>query len=55
MVNALHLHTRRATAWVKNHVVGGRQLLDNALAVEHRFVEDIVCGMDEAGLRLELK
>jgi hypothetical protein len=48
-----HLHTRRARAWVDDHVAGDRQFLGDALAVEHRFVEDIDCGMHEAKLRLD--
>ena len=52
-VYLLHLHTRRAAGWVKDHVSDDRQYFGNALAVEHRFIEDIVRGMGEDGLRVE--
>ena len=50
----LHLQTLAAFAWVEDHVVGERQFLGDALAVEHRYVADIVAGMLEGGLELEV-
>jgi hypothetical protein len=48
----LHLHTRRATTWVDDHIIGDRQFVGHALAVEHRFVGDIAEGMTRDGLEV---
>jgi hypothetical protein len=41
-----------ASDWVAGWVCGERQLLGNALAVEHRYARDLAQAMAEDGLRI---
>ena len=42
--------TAEAKQWIDEHVSGESQWFGKALVVEHRFAEDLACGMLEAGL-----
>ena len=46
----VHPLTEPALAWLTEHVSEDSQWFGNALAVEHRFVADLVAGMRDAGL-----
>jgi hypothetical protein len=52
-VYLLILHTAIAREWVDAHVSSDRQMLGAALAVEHRFVGDILEGMQQDGLSVD--
>lgn len=45
-----HLHTEAARAWVAEHVSEERTMFGDALAVEHRYAEDLAAGMVSDGL-----
>ena len=51
-VYLLHLHSREARDWVEQNVRGERQMLGQGLAVEHRYVLDVVLGMRADGLEV---
>lgn len=44
--------TQAASDWIEENVSEDRQYFGNALAVEHRFVGDIIAGMLSAGLEI---
>ncbi len=46
----LHAHTRRAHAWLNEHLSEDAQWLGDAVAVEPRYVQDIVAGAQRDGL-----
>jgi hypothetical protein len=50
----LRLHTLDAREWVDENVIGEQTMLADGLAVEHRYIADLVEGMTRDGLRLEL-
>lgn len=53
-VVAFEVRTERAREWVAEHVqLESWQWIGTAFAVEHRFAEDLIEGMSEAGLILE--
>ena len=41
-----------ARAWLQENVQADSQWICGALAVEHRFIGDLLGGMNEAGLRM---
>jgi len=46
-----HLETRRACDWVNVNVGGdGAMYHGNALCVEPRYAQGLICGMEEGGL-----
>jgi hypothetical protein len=49
-----HLLSTPARDWVAEHVSGERQLLGDALAVEHRYAGDLADGMVSDGLCVRL-
>ena len=51
-VYLLHLHTPEARDWVEEHIAGERQMLGEGLAVEHRYVLDVVLEMRADGLEV---
>ena len=51
-VYLLHLHSIEAREWVEEHVSGERQMLGTGVAVEHRYVLDVVLGMRTDGLEV---
>jgi hypothetical protein len=53
-VYLFHLLTAVAREWFAEHVSGERQLLGDALAVEHRYVVDVAAGMAGDGLLVRL-
>ncbi len=50
-----HLLTETACDWMDWHVSEDRQMLGAALAVEHRYVADIVQGMRADGLSVTVE
>jgi hypothetical protein len=44
--------TERAVTWVNEHLPEDAQWFDDAVAVEHRFIHDIVVGVVTDGLRV---
>lgn len=40
----------KAREWISEHIPEGAMYMGRALVVEHRYVEDIVAGMQGAGL-----
>lgn len=48
-----HLHTDAAEEWVETHVPGDAMFFGGALAVEHRYAEDLAGGMLDDGLEVE--
>lgn len=49
-----HLNTNAARDWVQEFVSEDRQFFGNALAVEHRFVEDLAAALSQDGLAVEV-
>jgi predicted thioesterase len=49
-VYLLHSLTDAAREWVAEHLPEDAQRLGNAIAVEHRYIGDIVCGARNDGL-----
>jgi len=49
-VYLLHPLTYAAEEWVAEHISEDSQRLGNAIAVEHRYIGDIVCGARNDGL-----
>ena len=45
--------TRSALAWLTEHTAEDAQWLGNGLAVEHRYVADLVAGLREHGFTVE--
>jgi hypothetical protein len=50
-----HLLTYGAQDWVDGHVSEDRQMFGTALAVEHRYVADLVQGMRADGLSVTVE
>lgn len=44
--------TPEAERWIYEHTPEDAQWFANALVVDHRYIEDIVRGMDEDGLTI---
>jgi hypothetical protein len=42
--------TPAAFEWIENHIPEDAQRLGNAIAVEHRYIADIVAGIQGDGL-----
>lgn len=49
----VHLETVAAREWVDQHVSSDAQFFGRALAVEPRYLEDLLIGMSDAGLLVE--
>lgn len=45
--------SENAKQWVNEHLPEDRQTFGNAVVVEHRYIEDIVAGMQADGLTVE--
>jgi hypothetical protein len=45
--------TAEATAWVEENIPGDAQYFGNAVAVEHRYIDDIVVGIRADGLTVQ--
>lgn len=48
----LHLLTDASREWVEEHVSEDRQMWGDAVAVEPRFVTDLIAGMQADGLEV---
>lgn len=46
----LHPNTLKAQVWVNEHLPEDRQTFGNAVAVEHRYIGDVVDGIRSDGL-----
>jgi hypothetical protein len=44
--------TKAATAWLQENVAGDAQYFGNALAVEPRYIDDLVEGISGSGLEV---
>jgi hypothetical protein len=53
-ISLFHLQNEEAKGWVETHVVGETSWFGQALAVEHRYVLDLIQGMQEDGLIVEV-
>jgi len=50
-VYLLHASSRRGAAWIEDHLPGDAPRLGSGIAVEHRYIADIVRGAVADGLR----
>jgi hypothetical protein len=48
----VHPHTPAAQEWIDEHIPDDAQMFGNAIVVEHRYIEAIVSGMLDDGLKL---
>jgi hypothetical protein len=48
----LHSHTQSANDWISEHIPDDAQFFGNAVAVEHRYIADIVAGIQSDGLEV---
>ncbi len=46
----LRSHSANGDEWISAHIPDDAQTLGTAIAVEHRFIEDIVSGIRDDGL-----
>lgn len=44
--------TAEARAWIEENVSDERTWFGHALVCEHRYLEDLITGMEESGLRV---
>jgi hypothetical protein len=51
-VYLLHPTSRRGRRWIADHIRDDAQCLGSAVAVEHRYIADIVTGAIADGLRV---
>jgi fructose-1-phosphate kinase PfkB-like protein len=52
-VYLLRPNTEEAEAWVEEHIPEDAMMMGNAIAVEHRYIADIVVGIQNDGLTVE--
>jgi hypothetical protein len=53
-ISLFHLNTNAAREWVSANVYSeDRQIFGDALAVEHRFADDVLIGMLDSDLEVE--
>lgn len=48
-----HVHTVPAEQWIEENVSGEQSWLGSALAVEHRYAEELAAGMVAEGLKVK--
>ena len=48
----LHPHTELARTWIAEHISEDAYLFGNAVVIEHRFIADIVTGIQMDGLEV---
>jgi hypothetical protein len=46
-------HTDAASEWLRSHVTGGAQWFGSSLVVEHRYLADLVRGIQSEGFSIE--
>ena len=51
-IYTLHAVSRRGSRWIAEHISDDAPRLGTAVAVEHRFIRDIVAGAVSDGLRV---
>jgi len=51
-VYLLHATSKAAKAWTKKHISENATKLGDAIAVEHRYIEDIVSAMLDSGFKV---
>lgn len=54
-VYLLHPISEAAKDWVDNNIPADAQHLGNAVAVEHRYIGSIACGIQDDGLEVEFE
>jgi len=45
--------TKECQEWLEENVSKDAQYLGHSLAVEHRYVEGLICGLEENGFKYE--
>jgi hypothetical protein len=48
----LRPHTQSANDWIGEHIPDDAQFFGNAVVVEHRYIADIVAGIQSDGLEV---
>jgi len=51
-VYVLHPVSQKGERWIANHLQEDAQRLGNAVAIEHRYVRDIVLAIQDSGLQI---
>jgi len=54
-VYLLHPKSDAAKAWVSEHIPADAQYLGSAVAVGHRYIGSIACGIQNDGLEVEFE